>query len=238
MANLQKGVLQKVRDFLEEKKYPYEVIVVDDGSTDGSVEFLERFSKDNKQFLLIKNTHMGKAGAVTSGVLKAKGEYVLFTDMDQATPIEEVDKIFPEFEKGYDVVIGSRSTRREGSPLSRRVISRGNIILRKALVGLNGITDTQCGFKAFTKDSAERIFQKIDTLHSGFKEISGSAVTAGFDVEILLLAQNFGYKIKEVPVKWLYVETRRVSPVRDSIQGVLELIKIRRRAGQGEYTKA
>jgi dolichyl-phosphate beta-glucosyltransferase len=235
MANLQKGVLQKVRDYLDSKNFLYEVVIVDDGSSDGSVEFLEQFSKSNPKFILIKNTHMGKAGAVTTGMRKAKGEYVLFADMDQATPIEELDKILPEFGNGYDVVIGSRSTKRQGSPLSRRIISRSAMLLRRYIVGLSGITDTQCGFKAFTVDAASKIFSRIDKLHDGFKEISGSAVTAGFDVELLLIAKNLDLKIKEVPVKWLYVETRRVSPIRDSVQGVIELIKIRRRSIKGMY---
>lgn len=235
MANLQKGVLQKVRDFLEEKTYSYEVIVVDDGSTDGSVEFISAFVKDNKHFSLIKNVHMGKAGAVTTGMIKAKGEYALFTDMDQATPIEEIDKLLPEFGKGYDIVIGSRNTYRKGSPLTRRVISRAAIILRKSIVGLRGIRDTQCGFKAFTYESKEKLFHKIHDLHEGFEQISGSAVTAGFDVELLLLAKNMGYRIKEVPITWLYVETRRVSPIRDSIEGVKDLLIIKRRMIEGKY---
>lgn len=236
MANLQKGVLQKVRDFLEGKKYTYEVIVVDDGSKDGSVDFIEEFIKDNKAFSLIKNSHMGKAGAVTTGMLKAKGEYVLFTDMDQATPIEEVDRLLPEFSKGSDVVIGSRDTYRKGSPLTRRIISRAAIVLRKTIVGLPEIRDTQCGFKAFTHKAKEDIFTKIYEIHKGFEVISGSAVTAGFDVEILLLAKNKGYRIKEVPVSWLYVETRRVSPIKDSVEGMKDLIQIKRLMMRGKYS--
>ncbi len=236
MANLQKGVLQKVRSFLDEKKYHYEVIVVDDGSTDGSVNFIEAFAKDNKTFTLIKNSHMGKAGAVTAGMLKASGKYVLFTDMDQATPIEEIDKLLPEFAKGYEVVIGSRDTYRKGSPLTRRVISRAAIILRKAIVGLPSIRDTQCGFKAFTFEAKEKIFTKIYDIHHGFQVISGSAVTAGFDVELLLLAKENEYKIKEVPITWLYVETRRVNPIKDSIEGVKDLLRIRQLMMQGKYS--
>src|SRR5579872_7226254 len=104
MGNMQKGVLDKVKSFLDKKKYSYEVIVVDDGSKDGSEQFVEKFTKENKNFSLITNPHLGKAGAVTTGILEAKGKYILFTDMDQATPIEEVDKLLPYFEKGYDIV--------------------------------------------------------------------------------------------------------------------------------------
>ena len=235
MANLQKGVLDKVKAFLDKSGKSYEVVVVDDGSIDGSVEFIKDFTKEHKEFRMIENPHMGKAGAVTTGMLKAVGKYVLFTDMDQATPIEEIDKLLPYFNEDYDVVIGSRSTTRKGAPLSRRLISYGNIILRKALVGLNGISDTQCGFKAFTNKSAKDLFGRIYEIHSGFQKITVSAVTSGFDVELLYIAQKKGYKIKEVPVRWLYVETRRVSPVHDSIEGVLDLIRIRKNAMKGSY---
>src|SRR3989344_3420345 len=116
MANLQKGVLDKVEHFLSLKKYSYEVIIVDDGSTDGSVEFVKQFTEDNSSFKLIENPHLGKGGAVTTGVLNSKGDYVLFSDMDQATPIEEVDKLLPYFDQNYDIVIGSRKSQRKGSP--------------------------------------------------------------------------------------------------------------------------
>lgn len=227
MANLQKGVLDKIIHFFEKKKYTYEIIVVDDGSTDGSDEFVGKISKDYTQIRLIKNNHLGKAGAVTTGVLQAKGKYVLFTDMDQATPIEEVDKLLPFFAQEFQVVIGSRNNRRKGAPWTRLIISRSNMFLRKVLVGLPKISDTQCGFKLFEKEAAEKIFTKINIIHHGFQKIHTSAVTAGFDVEILLIAKSLGYNIKEVPVEWLYVETRRVNPVHDSVEGLRELFVIR-----------
>lgn len=235
MANLQKGVLEKVATFLSKKKYPYEVLVVDDGSTDGSQEFVAEFSKENPHFTLIKNPHLGKAGAVTTGMLKAKGEYVLFTDMDQATPIEEIDKLLPFFDKGFDIVVGSRSATRKGAPWTRSLMAKGMITLRTLIVGLPGISDTQCGFKVFKQDVAQRLFKKVWNLHNGFGTLTGSNVTAGFDVEFLYLAQKMGYTIKEVPVNWLYVETRRVSPIRDSIEGLKGLVTIRRNAQTGKY---
>lgn len=235
MANLQKGVLEKITTYLSKKQFSYEVVIVDDGSMDGSIEFVEEFVKDNKNFRLIKNPHTGKAGAVTAGVLKAKGEYILFTDMDQATPIEEVEKLLPHFEEGFDVVIGSRKNQRKGAPLSRLLISRGMILLRTIVVGMSGISDTQCGFKMFKRSAAFKIFPAIHKLHNGFRKISGSAVTAGFDVELLFLAQKMGYKISEVPVKWLYVETRRVNPIKDSVYGLKDLVVIRLNDIQGKY---
>lgn len=236
MANLQKGVLEKVTLFLEKQKFDYEVIIVDDGSIDGSVEYIKNFIRSHKTIKLIQNPHLGKAGAVTTGVLKATKDIILFTDMDQATPIEETNKLLPYFSQGYDVVIGSRSTKREGSPLSRQIISQSAILLRKAIVGLRDISDTQCGFKAFTNEAAKDIFQRVHDIHNGFQKISVSAVTAGFDVELLYIAQQSKYKIKEVPIRWLYVETRRVSPVHDSIEGVLDLVRIKRNAVIGKYS--
>ncbi len=235
MANLQKGVLDKVEHFLSKKNYSYEVIIVDDGSTDGSVEFVKRFSLNNPSFKLIENSHLGKAGAVTKGVLSAKGEYVLFSDMDQATPIEEVDKLLPFFNNGYDIVVGSRKSQRKGAPWTRILMAKGMISLRTFLVGLNGISDTQCGFKIFKKQVAQKLFSRINKLHNNFKKVSGSNVSAGFDVELLYLAQKIGYKIKEVPVSWLYVETRRVNPIKDSIEGFMDLLRIKAKALRGEY---
>lgn len=234
MANLQKGVLDKVEHFLNKKKYSCEVIIVDDGSTDGSVEFVRQFNKDNPNFRLIENPHLGKAGAVTAGVLNSKGEYVLFSDMDQATPIEEVDKLLPHFDEGYDVVIGSRKGSRKGAPFTRIVMARGMMFLRK-MIGIKGISDTQCGFKMFRRETAQKLFNKINKLHSNFKKVSGSNVSAGFDVELLYLAQKMGYKVKEVPVNWLYVETRRVNSIKDSIEGFFDLIRIKVKDLKGEY---
>lgn len=233
MANLQKGVLDKISHFLSKQDFSHEVIVVDDGSTDGSVEFVEEFIKDEPHFSLLKNSHMGKGGAVSSGMLKGKGQWKLFIDMDQAAPIEEINKLLP-FTKSYDIVIGSRSNQRKDAPWTRIIMANGMIILRKILIGLFDISDTQCGFKLFRKDAAEKIFMKLAEIHN-FKKISGSAVTAGFDIEILLLAKKFKYKIKEVPVKWLYVESRRVSPIIDSIEGVLDLLQIRLNMFSGKY---
>jgi glycosyltransferase involved in cell wall biosynthesis len=234
MANLQKGVLDKVGRFLEKQKFEYEVIVVDDGSTDGSIEFVEGFAKDNPKLKLLKNSHTGKAGAVSAGMLKAEGEYVLFTDMDQATPIEELNKLLP-FKKQFDIVIGSRNSQRKGAPWTRALMGKGMIFLRTIIVGLRGITDTQCGFKLFKHEVAQELFSRLSNLHHGYKKISGSSVKAGFDVELLLLAQKMGYGIKEVPVDWLYVETRRVSPIKDSLEAVDDLIRIKLSDVAGKY---
>jgi len=236
MANLQKGVLDKIAHFLEKKKITYEVIIVDDGSKDGSIEFMEKFIHDNPHFSLIKNPHYGKAGAVTTGMLQAKGEYRLFTDMDQATPIEEVNKLLPFLEsKEYDVAIGSRNTARKGAPQIRLFISQSAIILRKYMIGMRELSDTQCGFKLFSSTATEDIFTHYKKLKHGFTEIKGTAITFGADIELLYLAKQRGYNIKEVPIQWLHVETRRVNPLRDSITGVLDLIAIKKNIITGIY---
>lgn len=237
MANLQKGVLEKLKNYLDKKKFSYEVIIVDDGSKDGSKEFIKDFTKEHQFFILIQNPHFGKAGAVTTGVLKAKGEYILFADMDQATPIEELDKLLPYIQKDFDIVIGSRSSKRKGAPWTRNLMARGMMLLRRVVIGLNGIRDTQCGFKLFRYDAAQNLFSKIYNLHNGFHAVGGSNVAAGFDVELLYLAKENGYKIKEVPVNWLYVETRRVNPVIDSIEALRYLYEIKRNALSGKYEK-
>jgi dolichyl-phosphate beta-glucosyltransferase len=235
MANLQKGVLDKVEHFLSKEGFSYEVIVVDDGSKDGSVDFVKKFCENSPNFKLIRNSHLGKAGAVTAGVLNSKGEYVLFSDMDQATPIEEVNKMLPFFNQKFDIVIGSRKSQRKGSPWTRKLMAKGMVVLRTLLVGIHGISDTQCGFKMFRREVAQELFNKINKLHNNFKKVSGSSVSAGFDVELLYIAQKMGYKIKEVPVDWLYVETRRVNPIKDSIAGVMDLIRIKIKDSRGEY---
>lgn len=234
MANLQKGVLNKVERFLKRQKTSYEVIIVDDGSNDGSVEYEEKFVSENSRFRLIKNPHLGKAGAVTEGMLAAKGEYVLFTDMDQATPIEELDKLLP-FAGKYDIVIGSRNSTRKGAPFSRVLMAKGMMMLRTLIVGLRGVNDTQCGFKLFEKSVSDKLFTKLKNFHHGYKKISGSSVKAGFDVELLFLAQKMKFKIKEVPVEWLYVETRRVSPIKDSVEALEDLFIIKLNDILGKY---
>lgn len=235
LANLRKGVLDKISHYLGKQKFTYEVIIVDDGSDDGSVEFVEDFVKDEPHFKLIKNTHLGKAGAVTSGIMSSKGEWRLFCDMDQAAPIDELSKFLPYTQNGFDVIIGSRNNVRRDSPWTRQIMAFGVIILRKLLIGLFDIKDTQCGFKMFSKKAAERIFPKAEKIHRGFQKISGSSVTAGFDIELLLLARENNFKIKEVPVDWLYVESRRVNPITDSIYGVLDLLKIKLNILNGVY---
>lgn len=233
-TNIRLGVLDKVSRFLQKNLEHWEVIIVNDGSTDATKELIESFIKENSGFRLIDNRHQGKAATVITGMLEAYGNVVLFTDLDQATPIKEIEKILPWFDEGFDVVIGSRSGRREGAPFFRQLMAKGFIFLRTMILGLSGITDTQCGFKAFKKIVISSICKKLKLYGKG-RKVQGSMVSAGFDIEVLYLAKKLGYKIKEVPVDWHYVETRRVNPLKDSWQGLLDIIKIRINTWRGEY---
>lgn len=233
--NIRLGSLDKVSLYLEHAKYTWEVILVDDGSTDRTAELLDEFASSNKGFRVIHCAHTGKAGTVIAGVLAAKGTIILFTDLDQATPLQEVEKVLPFFNQGYDVVIGSRNANREGAPILRLLMARGFMAIRGMLLNLKGIVDTQCGFKAFRKDAARDIFNRLQ-LYGQRRQVSGSMVTAGFDIEVIFLAKKRGYKIKEVPVEWHYVETRRVNAVTDSFQGFLDIVRIRINALKGYYS--
>lgn len=232
--NIRLGVLENVAHFLNKKTYDYEVVIVDDESVDESKKLIKQFITDHSQFRLIVNKHMGKGASVITGMQKAKGEYILFTDMDQATPINQIDKLLPYFSKGYAVVIGSRKDRRKGAPLFRRAMAKGFMILRNVILNLN-IDDTQCGFKAFTYEAAQKIFQNLKVYKADQHYVSGSTVTAGFDVEVLYVAKNLGFKIIEVAVEWHYQETRRVNPIKDSWEGLIDLIKIQKNSISGIY---
>lgn len=234
-TNIRLGTLDKVARYLENQDYRWEAIIVNDGSSDRTSVLASEFCKANKGFRLIDNPHQGKAATVMTGMLAASGKIVLFTDLDQATPIRELEHVLPYFDRGFDVVIGSRKGVREGAPLTRRLMARGFMILRTVFLGLKGIQDTQCGFKAFRQNVARDIFGRLQ-LYGHAQAVSGAMVSAGFDVEVLYLANKLGYKIREVPVEWHYVETRRVNPVKDSLQALADIMRIRWNAMTGGYS--
>jgi len=230
--NFHLGRLDKVVEYLNQQQFSSEILVVNDGSTDNTSELLHRFANGHKNIKVIDNPHMGKAATVMTGVEKAEGKYILFTDMDQATPITETEKCLKKFESGADVVIGSRQ-KREGSPVFRIILAYGMIVLRTVLLRLP-FKDTQCGFKAFTKEAAEKIFPILRRVHP-LKVVEGPAVNPGFDVELLYIARKMGLKIAEIPVLWKHQETKRVSFIKDSVAGVRELLLVRVRALSNTY---
>lgn len=230
--NLERGVLNEVKSYLESRKFDYELIIVDDGSTDKTKEIIRKNILHNKKFGLIENSHGGKAIAVMTGMLKASGEVILFTDMDQATPINQLDKLLLKFENGYDVVIGSRHGRK-GAPFIRQLSAWGFSILRGIILGLP-FNDTQCGFKAFTKQAVDKIIPQIEN-EWGVVHFKGGAVNAGFDVEVLYLAKKYGFEIAEVPVEWKYVDTERVQVVKDALAAIYDMFRIRWNDLKGKY---
>ena len=230
--NIKKGAPEKVLAYLIQQGYAWEAIFVDDGSEDETASVLEKLVKKNTNTRLIKNPHQGKAATVTTGVLAAKGDIILFTDMDQATPISEVEKFLLLFNEGYDIVIGSRQGR-TGAPIVRKLMAVGFVFLRTLILRLP-FTDTQTGFKAFTKKAAHDVFKRLKIFGKSGK-IAGAAVKAGFDLEVLYVARKFGYKIAEVPVEWRYQGTMRVNPLRDSLDGLKDLLRIRWYSILGKY---
>jgi glycosyltransferase involved in cell wall biosynthesis len=236
-TNIQHGALSKVADYLEQQSYSYEVLVVDDGSEDDTADLAEAFSAAHAHFRVMRNPHRGKAFTVATGMLQAQGDIVLFTDMDQATPISESGRLLPFFEQGYHVVIGSRGTVRHNAPLWRRVMSGSQVLLRNLILGFRDITDTQCGFKAFRREAVGPILNGL-TIYAqrDVKEVQGASVSAGFDVEMLFVARKLGFRVREVPVQWDYRFSRRVNLLRDSIRGLRELISIRMADARGAYS--
>lgn len=233
--NLRTGVLDSVYDFLLKQKYTWEILFVDDGSTDNTVSLAEAFAKNHTGFKVLKEPHRGKAGTVVAGILKAAGEIVLFTDTDQATPIDQVDKILPRFEHGYDIVIGSRRGR-PGAPLIRKFIALGFSVLRFLILRLP-YRDTQCGFKAFKSESAQKIFEQLKIFDENRID-TGASVTAGFDLEVLYIARKLKLKVAEVNVDWHDKGERgdsAVDPIRDSLNGLKDLIQVRLNSLQGKY---
>mgnify|MGYP001618772149 CR=1 FL=1 len=231
-ANLKRGVLEEVGNYLKNLKISSEVIIVDDGSSDSSVEIIKKYIQKKNNFKLILNSHGGKAMAVMSGMLAANGDIVLFTDMDQATPIDQLDKFLPEFNKGFDIVIGSRHGRK-GAPITRKLAAWGFSLLRGIILGLP-FKDTQCGFKAFNKKSVNKLLPRIKS-EWGVVHFKGGAVNAGFDVELLYLAKKYGFKIAEVPVEWNYVDTERVQVVKDALAAIYDMLRIRINDLKGKY---
>ena len=222
---------RRIRDTLEKlchiqasKPYSVELIVVDDGSTDQTVQTVEEFPG----IRLVRNDrNHGKGFTVRHGVLEATGTYVLFTDADLSTPIEEADKLLSAVQRdGAEAAIGSRALEREligvHQPWLREMGGRFFNLLVRAFTGLR-LHDTQCGFKLFSRNSTRKAFEKLRI--EGF----------GFDPELLFLIESEGGRVVEVPVRWNDNPATKVRFLRDSAKMVLDLIGIRWRSLTGTY---
>ncbi len=187
--------LPAVFDYLSKQSYDWEVVVVSDGSKDKTTEVAQAFAASHQGFRVIgsKENH-GKGYAVREGMLKARGDFRLFTDDDNSTSIEQLEKFWPYFDQGHDIVIGSIEVAGakifEHAQWYRRAMGHYSKLIIRVVAGLWGIHDTQRGFKCFTAKSTQDIFSRA--------KINRFA----FDIEVLVLAKKLGYKVKEAPVVW------------------------------------
>ncbi|RRR75125.1 MAG: glycosyltransferase family 2 protein [Candidatus Viridilinea halotolerans] len=224
--------LATIRAYLEAQPYAAEVLVVDDGSSDATAKVAAAYPG----VTVLQRDHRGKGFAVRAGALAAQGSFVLLCDADLAVPIEEWSRFESYLRTGDDVVIGSREgvgATREGEPWYRHVMGRvfNHII---ALVALRGINDTQCGFKAMSREVAQDLFRRVRIYGDDAPVVHGAAVTA-YDVELLFLARKAGYRIREVPVPWQYGTETKVNPVRDSLRNLRDVLQVRWNDLRGRY---
>jgi len=223
------ATLEKVLAHVAKLGWDAEIIAVDDGSRDNTGEIIRGYAEKNPRLRLLQNPgNRGKGYSVRNGMLHAQGELLLFSDADLSAPIEEADKLFGAIAGGADIAIGSRWLRRDlqtqRQPFYRQIFGRIFNLMLRITLGLT-FKDTQCGFKAFTRDAAMTIFplQKIERW--------------GFDPELLYLARKLQFKVAEVPVEWAHSEGTRISPLRDGTRMFLEMLKIRWNAIIGEYDR-
>lgn len=221
-----KKTLESVNSYFSDKPMTRQIFVVDDGSDDNTAGTVEDLKKEIPDLNVVAyRPNRGKGYAVKTGIEHSRGEYVLFTDADNSTPIEEFDKVYPCL-KGNEVVIGSRflpgSTVFIRQPLYRRAMGRGaNLLIRLLL--LEGVRDTQCGFKAFQHEAAQAIFRRIRVNRFGF------------DMEVLSIARLLNLSVREVPVNWYNSPESRVRPVKDALGTFGELASIKLNLWRGKY---
>jgi len=198
--NLERGVLDEVYRYLSDRDYRWEAIIVNDESTDNSRSLIKSFIRHKSNVSLLDIPHGGKPEAVWAGIREARGKIVLFTDMDQSTSLQEVEKLLPWYERGYDVVIGSRGTGREGFSIVRQI---GSVVFRslRRLILLRNISDTQCGFKSCRREAALEVFPQLQFFKQ--KDRPKGWKVSAYDVELLHLFDKAGYALKEVEVEWL-----------------------------------
>lgn len=219
------STLEKVAQFLAAQPYSAEVLVVENGSTDRTLEIAQDSTRFLPSLRVFHEEGRGKGLAVRRGMLEARGEYRFFLDTDLSMPIEEVNRFIPPLGPDAEITIASREApgaARFGEPAYRHVIGRVfNTMVR--LLALPGLNDTQCGFKCFNAKTAEEIFPH--------QTITGWT----FDVEVLFIARKRGYRIIEIPIPWYFNPQSKVHPLRDSLQMGLDLFQIRWNYTRGKY---
>lgn len=224
------ATLDRVLEHITAQGWDAEVLVVNDGSRDDTAEMVLARARANPALRLIENPgNRGKGYSVRNGMLKAEGEIRLFTDADLSSPIEEANKLFAAIDAGADVAIGSRwlqpDTQTQRQSLLRQFYGRTFNLILRLLLGLR-FKDTQCGFKAFSRSSAQKLFS--------MQTIEGW----GFDAELLFLADRSALNVKEVPVVWSDAEGTRIHPLRDGLRMMAEVLTIRWKALTGKYSRA
>lgn len=233
LSNLKKGLLHEAFVTLDKLSINYEVIVVDDGSTDESLEYLKQ-NYSNKYFLkIIGAKHGGKPSAIMHGLNASTGDYVLFSDMDQSTPMKELNKLLP-FLGQYQAIIGSRGGKRNSASFVRKIAGLIFSTFRRIFI-LRSIDDTQCGFKLFDASILKKVYPKLNALES--ISISGWSVSA-FDVELLYLIQKEGGRIKEVKVDWKdedISDTKKRKFFKESLDMFKQVIMVVGREITGKY---
>ncbi len=229
--------LTQILEFMPGFTESFEVLVVDDGSTDDTVAKVKEYQKTHSHIRLIENPHKGKGPTVWKGVMEAQGDFIYLADADLSAPISALRKLSTWLiDHDYDIAIASREgpgAERVQEPFYRHLMGRVFNFLVQLFV-LPGIKDSQCGFKLFKRDAAKNVFSRLHIYGETAPE-QRKAYLGAFDVEVLFLARKLGYKIKEVPVKWVYVKTTRLNPVQDSIKMALDVIKIRLNSLKGVY---
>jgi dolichyl-phosphate beta-glucosyltransferase len=223
------ATLEAVVACVRQRGWDAEVLVVNDGSTDGTSRLVLEFARTALEVRLLENPgNRGKGYSVRSGLLEASGGVVMFTDADMSAPIEEAEQLFAAIERGADIAIGSRWLERgrqtHRQPLYRQVFGRCFNAVTRSVMGLN-FADTQCGFKAFTREAAQTVFP-LQTIERW-----------GFDPEILFIALKCGFKVVEVPVSWAHDERTRMSYLNDGVKMLEEIAAIRWNALRGRYSK-